>query len=67
MSKIRKYFWCAGSFCNHDKHPMNELTQELKNRKLCKTCFDKGARLALGVIVVQVVNPLPDSAVKEVK
>ena len=41
MSKIRKYFWCAGSFCNHDKHPMNELTQELKNRKLCKTCFDK--------------------------
>ncbi len=52
-----KYFWCAGSKCGYQRHPLSELAQSLENKKLCRLCFDADLRLKIGVVVtVQVVK-----------
>lgn len=51
MKKERKYFWCAGTVCGFEKHPISEIAQELKGETLCKQCYEWGARLMIGVVV----------------
>lgn len=56
MKKERKYFWCSGDLCGsklggypigYEKHPIDDLAEELKGRSLCKTCYSQGLRLRM--------------------
>ena len=48
-----KYFYCTNGHCSSalNRKPVEMIAQELKGKKLCRTCYNRGLELRIGVEV----------------